>query len=203
MALPDNEFKDLTLPELRGVARTFNINLDGKTRKADIIKDLIDSGVTWNMYQALDAVDDEPEEFDLLEPIEAPSPIEPVVEPNQVEPEPVVPARPLDPFEELLGESLEDLDEAEKVEFVDVAENVVSPAPVVPEVVVVPVPEPEPEYVVVKMDRNNRTYQVFGYEFTRENPYMLVTADEADVLIEEVGGFRAASSRELREYYGE
>lgn len=173
MVRPDYEFKDLTVPQLRGLAEQFDVNLHGKTRKPDIIKEIEGANITWDMYEALQAV---PEFEDDLEPIPAPEQSEPVQEPL--------------PFEvEWPDYSAEDDDHVE--------------GPVEPEVVIAPVKEEEPEYIVVKMDRDNRVFQAFGYEFTRERPYMLVKQEEADVLIEEIGGFRAASPRELREYYGE
>lgn len=183
MVQPDYAFKDLTIPQLRGLATTFRVNLNGKTRKPEIVKAIEDAGITWNMYESLTSVPDEEPALSFEEDLE------PAHEPEVAGQEPL-------PFEvEWPDYSSEDADFE--------ADPVVAQAPVEPEVAIAPVEEKEPEYMVVKMDRENRVFQAFGYEFTRENPYMLVTQDEADVLIEEIGGFRASSPRELREYYGE
>jgi hypothetical protein len=55
--------------------------------------------------------------------------------------------------------------------------------------------------VLLKMTRTNRTYEVRGYRFTKEHPYALVDEDDADFLIETVGGFAMATPKEAREYY--
>lgn len=71
-----------------------------------------------------------------------------------------------------------------------------------------PLDEPEPEVkddatIVVKMTRLNPTYEALGYRFSRDHPFMLVTEEEADFLIEKDGGFQMASPREIREYYAQ
>lgn len=62
--------------------------------------------------------------------------------------------------------------------------------------------EKEPEEVLVKMTRHNFTYQIRGYTFKRDHPFALVDEETADYLIEKDGGFRTASPREAREFYG-
>ena len=62
-------------------------------------------------------------------------------------------------------------------------------------------PEPEAAPTLVKMIRKNFTYEVRGYKFTREHPYALVKDEDADYLIE-TGGFRIASGKEARDFYG-
>lgn len=200
MALPDNEFKDLTVPELRAVAKTFDIDVSKLTRKNDVITAITGAGITWEMYVALSEVDDEdelpfnegglPDELvhsEVGTALNAP-----------VEPEPVLDPHNLDPFEALLGESLSDLDEP------------VAPAPVEPEpeVVVVPVAVPvkeeEPTYRVVKLINPSRYFEALSYVFTREHPYVLVLTDDASTLIENFdGAFREASPREVKEFYGD
>lgn len=188
MALPDNEFKDLTIAELRALATQFDVDVKKLTKKSDIIGKITGAGITWDMYQTLTALPD----AEGLEPVDEPVQVEPVPAPIQVEPV-AEPEQPELPFE------------VEWPEYSATDEDFVEEpaAPVEPEVVIVPVPvkEEEPEWTVVKMDRDNRIFQAFGYEFSREHPYMLVKTEEANVLIEEIGGFRAASPRELKEYY--
>lgn len=63
-------------------------------------------------------------------------------------------------------------------------------------------PEPEEDYVVVKMTRENVRYDTGTYRFTRDNPFVLMKEEDADRLFECEEGFRIATPRELREYYG-
>ena len=58
------------------------------------------------------------------------------------------------------------------------------------------------EEILVKMTRRNKTYEVRGYRFTQQHPYALVKEEDADYLIEFGGGFRQASPKEAREFYG-
>jgi len=204
----DPRFMELNLPTLRGLAKTFKVNLNGKTRKPEIIDDLLTSGVTWEMYEGLRDVPNEPtiaESFDLPE----------VSEPEETEPtvnDTAAPVRELDEIEKLLGEDFSDLDEPVVSE--PVYDNSVNLEPGdttavndtgASETVLVPVvveEEPEIEYTLIKMTRENRIFERYGYRFTREAPYMLVDENSADKLIEEIGGFRRASSREVKEFYG-
>lgn len=57
------------------------------------------------------------------------------------------------------------------------------------------------EEVLLKMVRNNAHYEVRGYKFTRTHPYAIVKEDDADYLIDEIGGFRIATPREAKEFY--
>jgi len=150
MATGDTSFNELTVIELKAVAEQFAVDLDGITKKADIIKELGELGVTWQAYAATlePEVEEEP---DIL--VEDPVVIAPV-------------------------------------------QTVVVP------VVVEPVEEEVDDVVLLKMTRLNFTYEVRGYRFTRDHPYVLVASDDADYLVEEDGGFRMASPRELREFYG-
>ena len=59
-----------------------------------------------------------------------------------------------------------------------------------------------PEHsILLKMTRGNGTYQVRGYKFTREHPFVLVTEDDANYILENIDGFKIASPREASEYY--
>lgn len=55
--------------------------------------------------------------------------------------------------------------------------------------------------ILVKMTRENFSYEVKGYRFTKEHPFLAVDADDADWLIENEDGFRPASPKEAREFY--
>jgi hypothetical protein len=61
---------------------------------------------------------------------------------------------------------------------------------------------PDKTDFLLKMTRKNFTYQIRGYQFTRQHPFALVSEDDADYLIEEVGGFRPATPKELAQFYG-
>jgi hypothetical protein len=57
------------------------------------------------------------------------------------------------------------------------------------------------EKILLKMTRENFSYEVRGYRFTREHPFVAVNAEDADYLIENEEGFRPASPKEAREFY--
>lgn len=143
MALGDKSFSELTVKELRPLAEMFAVDLGNLTKKADIIKEIEENGVTFEMYAATL----EPEEEDPIElTLEDDSPLE-------------------------------------------------LPEPVVEE-------EEESDKVLVKMVRQNHSYEVLNYKFSRTHPFVLVSEDDADYLVEKDGGFRIATPRELREFYG-
>lgn len=86
MAQPDNEFKDLTIPELRGVAAMFAVEVGKLTRKSDILAEIEKDGVTWDMYVSTLAPD--PVEEDEVVYVEDEVPVaEPIVlDPAEVDP---------------------------------------------------------------------------------------------------------------------
>ena len=55
--------------------------------------------------------------------------------------------------------------------------------------------------VLLKMSRANPTYEVRGYRFTRENPFLPVTEEAADWILDNVEGFSIASPAAAREFY--
>jgi len=61
-------------------------------------------------------------------------------------------------------------------------------------------PEEDEEFILIKMTRNNYSYEAYGYEFTREHPYALVTESDADKILENEEGFSIASPREVKEF---
>lgn len=81
-----------------------------------------------------------------------------------------------------------------------------------PEVVAV-VTEPEepvritpkisvPDKVLLKMDRENPRYDIRGYKFTAAHPFALVSEADAEYITENIEGFKYASPKEAREFYG-
>ena len=51
------------------------------------------------------------------------------------------------------------------------------------------------------MTRRNHSYEVRGYKFTRQHPFVPVTEEDAEWLVEKGGGFRPATNREIKEFY--
>lgn len=62
--------------------------------------------------------------------------------------------------------------------------------------------ESEKEQALVLMTRRNYVFEVMGIRFTSKHPFALVDADKAERLVENVEGFRYATPKEAREYYG-
>jgi len=56
--------------------------------------------------------------------------------------------------------------------------------------------------VLLKMERQNGTFETFGLLFTREHPYQLVSEQTAQEIIDSHDGFRLASPTEAKTYYG-
>ncbi len=60
--------------------------------------------------------------------------------------------------------------------------------------------------VLLKMDRKNPTFEIFGRRFTQKQPFQVVSEDEAQEIIDATedmgGGFRIASPAEARKYFG-
>jgi hypothetical protein len=55
--------------------------------------------------------------------------------------------------------------------------------------------------VLLRMGRANPRYDVRGYTFTREHPYLPVDEDNANWILDNVEGFYVASPREVDEFY--
>lgn len=60
---------------------------------------------------------------------------------------------------------------------------------------------PSDQYLL-KMVRDNPLFQTRGYTFTEEHPYALVSAEDAQYILEHEDGFRQAFPAELAEFYG-
>lgn len=55
---------------------------------------------------------------------------------------------------------------------------------------------------LLKMERLNTLYEAYGRTFTREHPYVVMSEDEAQNIIDNHEGFRLASPGEAKAYYG-
>lgn len=54
---------------------------------------------------------------------------------------------------------------------------------------------------LVKMERQNPSYDAIGKTFTSKHPFMVCTKEEVDRLMYEHTGFRMATPQEVEEYY--
>lgn len=57
-------------------------------------------------------------------------------------------------------------------------------------------------FVVVKMNRLNPTYETHGHRFTKDHPYVAMSAEDAQDIFDTEEGFALANPREVQEYYG-
>lgn len=55
--------------------------------------------------------------------------------------------------------------------------------------------------VLVKMNRRNPTYETNGHRFTKDHPYVAMSADDAQDIFDTEEGFALANPREVQEYY--
>jgi hypothetical protein len=55
--------------------------------------------------------------------------------------------------------------------------------------------------VLVKMDRDNYSYQTMGYTFSQQHPFVAMNESEAQRIFDTQNGFRLATPREAQEYY--
>lgn len=54
---------------------------------------------------------------------------------------------------------------------------------------------------LLKMTRNNPVYEVRGYRFTRQMPFVFVKTEDVDFLIEVEGGFTVAKPSEVESFF--
>lgn len=54
---------------------------------------------------------------------------------------------------------------------------------------------------LVRMMRENARFDIRGYTFTRDNPFQIVSQEDADYLVSQAGGFRPATPKEAQEFY--
>jgi len=57
------------------------------------------------------------------------------------------------------------------------------------------------DQVLVKMERNNHSYETNNYRFTQEHPFMAMSETEAQKIFDSESGFRLATPREAQEFY--
>ena len=63
-------------------------------------------------------------------------------------------------------------------------------------------PNAQPEdTVLVRMTRENFRYDILGFTFTKEHPFVAMTEDNAQEIFDKEEGFRLATPKEVQEYY--
>jgi hypothetical protein len=55
--------------------------------------------------------------------------------------------------------------------------------------------------VLVRMTRENHRYDIAGYTFTKEHPFVAMTEDDAQKIFDKEEGFRIATPKEVQDYY--
>lgn len=55
--------------------------------------------------------------------------------------------------------------------------------------------------VLVKMTRANYRYDIAGFTFTKEHPFVAMPEDDAQKIFDKEEGFRIATPKEVQEYY--
>lgn len=63
-------------------------------------------------------------------------------------------------------------------------------------------PDAQPENtVLVRMTRENFRYDIIGFTFTKEHPFIAMTEEDAQEIFDKEEGFRLATPKEVQEYY--
>lgn len=55
--------------------------------------------------------------------------------------------------------------------------------------------------VLLKMERQNPLFEIRGYSFSKDHPFLPVTEDDANYIITNIEGFRIAMPKEAEEFY--
>jgi len=55
--------------------------------------------------------------------------------------------------------------------------------------------------VLVKMERDNFSYQAMGHTFTQQHPFVAMSESDAQSIFDTQGGFRLATPREAQDFY--
>jgi hypothetical protein len=130
-------FDKLKVPELKKVAEDFGVDLKANATKDNIIDELSEMGVTYDMY-----------------------------------------------------ETFENAKISQQKELEDSLPSSLPPAP-----------KKDERTVLVKMERENGTYETYGYRFTKANPFVVVPESAADEICRNEEGFRLALPSEAAEFY--
>ena len=63
------------------------------------------------------------------------------------------------------------------------------------------VPLDKTKTLLVRMDKANPSYTVFGYTFTQDHPFIAMSEDDAQRIFDTEPGFRPATPKEAQEFY--
>jgi len=55
--------------------------------------------------------------------------------------------------------------------------------------------------VLVRMTRDNFRYDIMGFTFTKEHPFVAMVSDKAQEIFDKEEGFRLANPKEVQDYY--
>lgn len=55
--------------------------------------------------------------------------------------------------------------------------------------------------VLLKMERQNPSFEAYGYSFTKTNPFQVMSSEDAQKIINSFEGFRLAHPAEAKSYY--
>lgn len=64
-----------------------------------------------------------------------------------------------------------------------------------------PTKDQSKDKVLVRMTRANFRYDINGYTFTKDHPFVAMSEDEAQEIFDKEEGFRLATPKEVQEYY--
>lgn len=195
--------------------QNFAVEVSETATKPQIIAALAEEGVTWEMAKTFDKAAAE-----LDEEVKAPAPN--VITSASIRPEPEVVS--YDPVvEEVEVKAPANVSGREEIsgyitllvpKGVDgvVQGGVFYPNRVVEEPVVLeaitsttgrlPFAQRPASGVLLKMDRENPSYDIRGYRFTQQNPFVVVAEVDADYILTHEDGFKVASPGEAKEFYG-
>ncbi len=57
------------------------------------------------------------------------------------------------------------------------------------------------DQVLVRMTRENFRYDIMGYTFTKDHPFVAMSEEDAQEIFDKEEGFRLATPKEVQEYY--
>ena len=63
-------------------------------------------------------------------------------------------------------------------------------------------PKAQPEdTLLVRMTRDNHRYDIHGYTFTKDHPFVAMSEDDAQKIFDTEEGFRLATPKEVQDFY--
>ena len=63
-------------------------------------------------------------------------------------------------------------------------------------------PKAQPkDTILVRMTRENHRYDIFGYTFTKEHPFVAMSEEDAQKIFDTEEGFRLATPKEVQYFY--